>query len=62
MKKVSYKAENMLLAVPEQKNNLNSDYYLLSTVHWALMLWCYSIHSLSTSHISSTLNSPLHHT
>lgn len=37
MQKVN-KAENMLLAIPEQKNRLNSDYYLLSVVHWALVL------------------------
>lgn len=37
-KKPANKAENMLLAIPEQKNRLNSENYLLSAVYWALML------------------------
>lgn len=53
-KKRANKAENTLLAIPEQKNRLNSENYLLSAVHWALMLWWYSVSCLSTGHTSST--------
>lgn len=46
----------MLLAIPKQKNRLNSDYYLLSVFHWGpcVLLLMSSFHQ---SHQFSTYSS-----